>query len=73
MDDSPVVVTVVDSSTEAELVVGLLRSAGLAAAVAADDVGGQEPHLQRQGVRVLVARRDEADARQLLASATGTA
>ena len=40
-----------------------------AAAVAADDAGGQEPQLQLQGVRVLVAPPDEAAARQLLAEA----
>ncbi|SCF05367.1 hypothetical protein GA0070607_4930 [Micromonospora coriariae] len=61
--------TVVDSRTEADLIVGLLLSYGLRAVVAADDVGGQEPHLQRQGVHVRVARADEADARQLLAAA----
>jgi hypothetical protein len=73
MDSAPVVVAVVDSRTEAELIVGLLRSGGLSAAVAADDVGAQEPHLQRQGVRVLVARGDEADARELLAASGGGA
>jgi hypothetical protein len=39
------------------------------AAVLADDAGGQEPQLQQDGVRVLVARSDEADARELLADA----
>ncbi len=72
MDDTTAIVAVVDSRAEADLIVGLLRSNGLAAAVATDDVGGQEPHLQRHGVRVVVAGRDEADARQLLAAVTGT-
>jgi hypothetical protein len=40
--------------------------------VAADDAGGQEPQLQLQGVRVLVAPDDEASARQLLADAEET-
>jgi hypothetical protein len=62
-----VTVAVVDSSTEAEIVAGLLRSEGLKAGVAADDAGGQEPQLQRQGVRVLVAAADEAAARRILA------
>ena len=62
------VVAVVDSRIEAELAVGLLLSHGLTATFSADDVGGQEPQLQRQGVRVLVAPSDEADARELLAS-----
>ncbi|WP_210912716.1 hypothetical protein [Micromonospora sp. U21] len=68
-EGATVSLTVVGSRTEAELIVGLLRSYGLRAAVAADDVGGQEPHLQLQGVHVLVAPADEADARELLAAA----
>ncbi|WP_167627018.1 DUF2007 domain-containing protein [Micromonospora cremea] len=68
-EGATVPLTVVGSRTEADLIVGLLRSYGLRAAVAADDVGGQEPHLQLQGVRVLVAPADEASARQLLAAA----
>jgi Putative prokaryotic signal transducing protein len=62
-------VAVVDSRIEAELIAGLLRSHGVRAAVSADDAGGQEPQLQQDGVRVLVARSDEADARELLADA----
>lgn len=61
-------VATVTSRVEAELIVGMLRSNGLRAAVSADDAGGQEPQLQLQGVRVLVARADEAAARQLLAA-----
>ena len=72
MDGAPVPVAVVASRTEAELIVGMLRSNGLRAAVAADDAGGQEPQLQLQGVRVLVAPSDEAAARQLLAEAEET-
>jgi hypothetical protein len=66
VDESPVPVAVVASRAEADLIVGMLRSHGLGAAVAADDAGGQEPQLQLQGVRVLVRRSDEASARQLL-------
>jgi hypothetical protein len=62
-------VAVVASRTEAELIVDMLRSHGLRAAVAADDAGGQELQLQLQGVRVLVAPVDEASARRLLAAA----
>jgi len=62
-------VAVVASRTEADLIVGMLRSNGLRAAVSADDAGGQDPQLQLQGVRVLVARSDEAEARRLLADA----
>jgi hypothetical protein len=72
MDGATVSVAVVASRTEAELIVGMLRSYGLRAAVAADDAGGQEPQLQLQGVRVLVAPDDEASARQLLADAEET-
>jgi len=69
MDGATVPVAVVASRTEAELIVGMLRNNGLRAAVAADDAGGQEPQLQLQGVRVLVAPADEAEARQLIAAA----
>jgi len=62
-------VAVVASRTEADLIVGMLRSNGLRAAVSADDAGGQDPQLQLQGVRVLVARSDETAARRLLADA----
>ena len=72
MDGSPVPVAVVASRTEAELIVGMLRSNGLRAVVSADDAGGVEPQLQLQGVRVLVAASDEAAARQLIAEADET-
>jgi hypothetical protein len=72
VDGATVPVAVVASRTEAELIVGLLRSNGLRAAVSADDAGGVEPQLQLQGVRVLVAASDEAAARQLLAEADDT-
>ena len=68
-DGGTVSVAVVDSRIEAELIAGLLRSHGVRAAVSADDAGGQEPQLQQDGVRVLVAHSDEADARELLADA----
>ena len=62
-------VAVVGSRIEADLIVGMLRSNGLRAVVAADDAGGQEPPLQIQGVRVLVTPSGEAEARRLLAEA----
>jgi hypothetical protein len=67
--DAVVSVAVVPSRIEAELVVGLLRSNGLKAGYSADDAGGQEPQLQLQGVHVVVASSDEAQARQILAEA----
>jgi hypothetical protein len=73
VDGETVSVAVVASRTEAELIVGLLRSHGFRAVVAADDAGGQEPQLQLQGVRVLVAPSDESSARQLLAAANDAA
>jgi hypothetical protein len=73
VDGATVPVAVVTSRTEAELMVGFLRSHGLRAAVAADDAGGQEPQLQLQGVRILVAADDEAAARELLATVERTA
>jgi hypothetical protein len=72
VDGVTVPLVVVASRTEAELIVGMLRSNGLRAAVSADDAGGQEPQLQIQGVRVLVAPSDEASARRLLADANDT-
>jgi hypothetical protein len=72
VDGATVSVAVVASRIEAELIVGMLRSHGLRAAVSADDAGGQEPQLQIQGVRVLVVPSDEAAARLLLAAADDT-
>ena len=57
---------------EAALIVGMLGNYDLRAVVSADDVGGQDPALQIQGVRVLVGPSDEAAARQLLAAAWDT-
>jgi hypothetical protein len=73
VDGATVPVALVTSRTEADLIAGLLESNGLRAAVAADDAGGQEPQLQLQGVRVLVAPADEAAARQLLAEVADAA
>ena len=56
MDGATVSVAVVPSRTEAELIVGMLRSHGVGAAVSADDAGGQYPQMPVEGVRVLVAR-----------------
>ena len=58
-------VAIVTSRTEAELIAGMLRNNDLTAAVSADDAGGQEPQLQVQGVRVLVAPSDEVTRRHL--------
>jgi hypothetical protein len=64
------VVARVPSLVEAQLIVGMLEANGIAAAASPDDAGGFDPQLQlTQGVRVLVARDDEARARQLVAEA----
>jgi hypothetical protein len=70
--DGAVSVAVVASRTEAELIVGMLRSHGVSAAVSADDAEGQYPQVRLDGVRVLVAPSDEASARRLLAAADDT-
>jgi predicted Fe-Mo cluster-binding NifX family protein len=72
VDGATVSVAVVASRTEAELIVGMLRSHGVSAVVSADDAAGQYPQLQIEGVRVLVAPADEALARRLLAAAEDT-
>ena len=69
MDGATVSVAVLSSRTEAELIVGMLRSHGVSAAVSADDAAGQYPQMQIEGVRVLVTPADEASARRLLAVA----
>ena len=60
------IVTVVTSRTEAELIVGMLRSGGLRAAIAAHGSGARD--LRPRGVPVLVAPDDEEAAREFLAS-----
>jgi hypothetical protein len=72
VDGATVSVAVVASRTEAELIVGMLRSHGVIAAVSADDAGGQYPQMQIDGVRVLVAPADAASARRLLDAADDT-
>jgi hypothetical protein len=66
-ENATIPLTVVASRTEADLLVGLLSSYGLTAVVSTDNAGGQEPQLDLQGVRVLVAPSDEIEARRVLA------
>jgi hypothetical protein len=68
MDSETTSVATVSSRIEAELLAGLLISNGVSAVVSADDVGGQDPALQLFGVHILVAKSDEASAREVLAS-----
>jgi hypothetical protein len=67
-ENEPVCVTVVPSRVEAELIVGMLRSGGLRATMSEHGAGARHPELQLQGVQVLVARADEAEARECLAA-----
>ena len=63
-----ITVATVGSQSEADIIVGLLRSGGLRAIAIADDAGGLDPALQLEGVRIMVNPEDEADARSLIAS-----
>jgi hypothetical protein len=68
--EAPVVVARVPSLVEAQLIVGMLESSGIAAATSSDDAGGVDPQLQlTQGVRILVSAADSTLARQLIAEA----
>jgi hypothetical protein len=63
-------VALASSTTEAQLIVGMLAANGITARVSADDAGGLEPQWQlTAGVRVLVAPEDEEEARRLVADA----
>jgi Putative prokaryotic signal transducing protein len=62
----------VGSTVEAQLIVGMLEAHGINAIVSADDAGGLEPQLQASGgVRILVARPDVSEARELISEADG--
>jgi hypothetical protein len=57
--------------TEAEIVVGLLESEGIAASVSADDAGGVYPSFEFSGgAEVLVDESDAKAAREALARRT---
>ena len=67
-DSEPVCVAVVTSRTEAELIVGMLRSGGLRAVMSARSARERQPDLRLRNVQVLVPRADEAAARECLAA-----
>jgi putative signal transducing protein len=52
---------------EAEIVEGLLASAGISASIRADDAGGAYPFILSGGAQVLVDESDAHEASQLLA------
>ncbi len=66
-----VTVAVVGSRTEAELLIGMLRSHGVKAVMSADDEGGVHLALQAQGVRVLVSPADAPRAARLVGGTAG--
>jgi hypothetical protein len=67
-ENEPVCVAVVTSRTEAELIVGMLRSGGLRAVMSARSTRERQPDLRLRNVQVLVPRADEAAARECLAA-----
>jgi hypothetical protein len=67
--DDIVVLETFPNRIAAEMAAGLLESEGVEAMVMADDAGGAYPSLQFiRGVRLLVAKEDEAQAREILAA-----
>jgi Putative prokaryotic signal transducing protein len=66
LDSSLKVVKTYVSTLDAELDKGRLESAGIQAMIQADDCGGMRPHLQLQGVTLMVRAEDEADAVEIL-------
>jgi hypothetical protein len=65
--DDAVIIETFTSRAVAELAAGLLESEGIEALILADDAGGLYPMLQFiRGVRLLVAKEDEAQAREIL-------
>ena len=63
-------ITTFDSQPEAELAKGALASAGIAAIIQADTVGGMRPHIAMTGAgyRLLVRKQDAPDAWDVLDS-----
>jgi cell division protein FtsN len=55
---------------EAEVVQGLLASAGIEASIQADDAGGAYPFVLSGGAQVLVDESDATAASELLATST---
>ena len=67
--DDAIVLETFSNRIEAEMAAGLLESEGIEAMVRADDAGGAYPMLQFvRGVRLMVAKEDEARAREILAA-----
>ncbi len=67
----PGVLATYDSRHEAEMALGILKDAGLAAAVRTDDAGSMKPELTWQGRVWLWVAGDEADEARALLSEAG--
>lgn len=59
------------SRTEAEIVVALLESEGIAAAISADDAGGAYPFSLSGGAQVVVDEDDAKEALDVIARSPG--
>ncbi len=71
-NEGGVVVHVESDEASARIVIGFLRSQGIAAQISEDDAGDQIPSLQSTGgVKVLVPAEDADRARRLIRSRGG--
>ena len=70
MTDRLVPVATFGTRSEAEIVQGLLASAGIDASISADDAGGAYPFVLSGGAQLLVDENDVEAATQVLASET---
>jgi hypothetical protein len=66
----PIAIAAYGTRDEAEVVLGLLATAGIEAEIRADDAGGAFPFVLSGGAQVLVDESDAKAASELLASST---
>ncbi len=67
VDDRWITIRTVTTRTEAELVRGLLDSAGIPAWISTDDAGGVYPFQLSDGARVMIREADQDAAESVLA------
>jgi Putative prokaryotic signal transducing protein len=72
MNGRLVPVATYSTRSEAEIVQGLLASAGIDASISADDAGGAYPFVLSGGAQLLVDETDVEAATEVLASETDT-
>ena len=65
--DQPTAIRTFATRTEAELVQGLLESAGISAWLSTDDAGGIYPFQLSEGARVMIRAADRESAESVLA------